>query len=247
MIRRPPRSTLFPYTTLFRSPSQESRTTSGLSMFERRRCNPDTTLWATTNCVGSNSRVEKKCTFFWAASFEKSACWNTSLSGYVRVEMWTVSPEDRRRAISSKAAVVLPGPVSPFTKRSRLFRRSNFSSSGGSRVSGEPPFSSFNIHAPDAIKRVDTRPRLYHRAVLICVPMCSRSKRQLENHARRAEAPRQTPVRPSGAPSDQLESALASHLQIRNRNVEDVSYVYVCHRIARSGHKRPRGHSDPLA
>src|SRR3989442_3918274 len=63
MIRRPPRSTLFPYTTLFRSPSQESRTISGLSMFERRRCNPDTTLCPTTNCVGSNSRVEKKCTF----------------------------------------------------------------------------------------------------------------------------------------------------------------------------------------
>src|SRR2546430_4654911 len=29
MIRRPPRSTLFPYTTLFRSPSRRSRTSAG--------------------------------------------------------------------------------------------------------------------------------------------------------------------------------------------------------------------------
>src|SRR5256885_10004704 len=30
MIRRPPRSTLFPYTTLFRSPGEKSSTTVGL-------------------------------------------------------------------------------------------------------------------------------------------------------------------------------------------------------------------------
>src|SRR3712207_8075103 len=30
MIRRPPRSTLFPYTTLFRSPDRESRTREGV-------------------------------------------------------------------------------------------------------------------------------------------------------------------------------------------------------------------------
>src|SRR3712207_8564032 len=38
MIRRPPRSTLFPYTTLFRSEGQEAFTEKGLSV---KRVNPD--------------------------------------------------------------------------------------------------------------------------------------------------------------------------------------------------------------
>src|SRR5258708_25293873 len=39
MIRRPPRSTLFPYTTLFRSPTQSPITTSiGSSARSFRRC-----------------------------------------------------------------------------------------------------------------------------------------------------------------------------------------------------------------
>src|SRR5687768_18265826 len=49
MIRRPPRSTLFPYTTLFRSPTNVSRSAepSGLEVITRRRRrrsngNPDT-------------------------------------------------------------------------------------------------------------------------------------------------------------------------------------------------------------
>src|SRR2546427_92030 len=46
--------------------------------------------------------------FFWAASFENRACWNTSLSGYDRVERWTVTPDGLRRAISSSAAVGAP-------------------------------------------------------------------------------------------------------------------------------------------
>src|SRR5438034_8842686 len=33
MIRRPPRSTLFPYTTLFRSPAQANQTTTRLGVF----------------------------------------------------------------------------------------------------------------------------------------------------------------------------------------------------------------------
>src|SRR2546425_8667581 len=35
MIRRPPRSTLFPYTTLFRSPATEGNTVLDASFFER--------------------------------------------------------------------------------------------------------------------------------------------------------------------------------------------------------------------
>src|SRR3712207_6881658 len=38
MIRRPPRSTLFPYTTLFRSVSTEERRTVMPSYLRRRRC-----------------------------------------------------------------------------------------------------------------------------------------------------------------------------------------------------------------
>jgi len=55
-------------------PSQESNTTSGLSIDDRSRRRPETTLFPTTNWVGSNSSVEKKWMFFWAASFEKRAC-----------------------------------------------------------------------------------------------------------------------------------------------------------------------------
>ena len=98
-------------------------------------------LWATRNWVGSNSRLLKKWTFFFPASFENRACWYTSLSGYVRVDRWTVSPADWSRAISSSAAVVFPVPVSPFTRRSRLSRDSSFSSSGGRGISDVPPFS----------------------------------------------------------------------------------------------------------
>src|SRR5437870_9683326 len=36
MLRRPPRSTLFPYTTLFRSAQQEKDTNSGLNSFNDR-------------------------------------------------------------------------------------------------------------------------------------------------------------------------------------------------------------------
>src|SRR5207237_2669004 len=38
MIRRPPRSTLFPYTTLFRSPFSISSSTIALSAATERRC-----------------------------------------------------------------------------------------------------------------------------------------------------------------------------------------------------------------
>src|SRR2546426_5089179 len=110
--------------------------------------------------------------FFWAASFEKRACWNTSLSGYVRVEMWTVSPDDRRRDMSSKAAVVFPVPVSPFNRRSRVFRSSNFCNSGGKGISGDAPRSSFNIRSPNW-REEETWAAIYHRCVLRCVLLCS--------------------------------------------------------------------------
>src|SRR5260221_5930194 len=40
MIRRPPRSTLFPYTTLFRSPRPQSDRPSALSPARAPRCEP---------------------------------------------------------------------------------------------------------------------------------------------------------------------------------------------------------------
>src|SRR3989442_2922892 len=41
MIRRPPRSTLFPYTTLFRSLLEATRTTCGGAALECRDCGQD--------------------------------------------------------------------------------------------------------------------------------------------------------------------------------------------------------------
>src|ERR1039458_10729458 len=41
MIRRPPRSTLFPYTTLFRSPHAATRSVRGSRCRLRRRPHPD--------------------------------------------------------------------------------------------------------------------------------------------------------------------------------------------------------------
>src|SRR2546429_3803553 len=40
MIRRPPRSTLFPYTTLFRSLSRDRRRRGGRRGFEEEGCSP---------------------------------------------------------------------------------------------------------------------------------------------------------------------------------------------------------------
>src|SRR5712691_7346634 len=139
--------------------------------------------------------------------------------------MWTVSPDDRRRAISSRAAVVFPVPVSPFTKRRRLFRSSNFCNSGGKGISGDAPRSSFNIRSPNSrgegyLGRDISPP---------CAPTCSsvftegdpvRLIDTLENRVQessvarhlRSEAPWHTPVRPSSAPSDRLRPCLFHHL-----------------------------------
>src|SRR6266568_4249271 len=155
-------------------PSHESRTTSGDSMLDRSRWRPETTLCATTNWLGSNSRVVKKWTFGRAASFEKRACWNTSLSGYDRVEMWTVSPSPWRRAISSSAAVVLPIPVSPLTSTSRLSRlRSNSSSLGsGMSTSGSKP-NRIIVEPLPSWNRAGQRPEAYLHSVVGCVLPCS--------------------------------------------------------------------------
>src|SRR2546425_8153422 len=45
MIRRPPRSTLFPYTTLFRSPSSSPEACPGLPPCERPTGASTTTTW----------------------------------------------------------------------------------------------------------------------------------------------------------------------------------------------------------
>src|SRR2546426_5473783 len=44
MIRRPPRSTLFPYTTLFRSNEPWARRAVGVLINELAQCRPDTAL-----------------------------------------------------------------------------------------------------------------------------------------------------------------------------------------------------------
>jgi len=101
------------------------------------------TLCPTTNWVGSNSKVEKNWTFGSATSFENSECWNDSFSGYVRVEMWTASPSEWSKAISSRAKFVFPVPASPLTRRIYPFRRRTASSSGGTdrRLAGDSLFS----------------------------------------------------------------------------------------------------------
>src|SRR2546426_4854784 len=86
--------------------------------------------------------------------------------------MWTVSPDDRRRDMSSKAAVVFPVPVSPFTRRSRVFRSSNFCNSGGKGISGDARRSSFNIRPPNW-REEETWAAIYHGCVLRCVLLCS--------------------------------------------------------------------------
>src|SRR2546426_5062418 len=185
--------------------------------------------------------------FFWAASFEKRACWNTSLSGYVRVEMWTVSPDDRRRDMSSKAAVVFPVPVSPFTRRSRVFRSSNFCNSGGKGISGDAPRSSFNIRSPNwrEVGKLGgdiSPPR---------APMCSsvfternpghlaecwrpeRRKSSQICEILRCEAPWHTPDRPFGAPSDRQRPPLLLHLQRREGRPRACTLCVRCHRSTR--------------
>src|SRR2546428_5174724 len=55
MIRRPPRSTLFPYTTLFRSPRPSSATGMRMS----GACRSSTHSLPTQACVGSECRSEE--------------------------------------------------------------------------------------------------------------------------------------------------------------------------------------------
>src|SRR5437588_8558604 len=58
MIRRPPRSTLFPYTTLFRSPDDRGRLGRGLLPVARARCPPSPSPGRWT-CMSARSRSEE--------------------------------------------------------------------------------------------------------------------------------------------------------------------------------------------
>src|SRR5688572_30887459 len=70
MIRRPPRSTLFPYTTLFRSRSEEGLATDARSaILDRQKSDGDIVRHVPTDCrpfesVGSNiyQRSDRKST-----------------------------------------------------------------------------------------------------------------------------------------------------------------------------------------
>src|SRR5260370_4813866 len=62
MIRRPPRSTLFPYTTLFRSRSRRSTTTPECAKRHAaawRTRSPDESRGATNRCSAGASRSEE--------------------------------------------------------------------------------------------------------------------------------------------------------------------------------------------
>src|SRR3712207_7753632 len=65
MIRRPPRSTLFPYTTLFRSRGGVGHGLAGLPTLERRpavteRCGP--TLAGDAACLAQGAEKDRKST-----------------------------------------------------------------------------------------------------------------------------------------------------------------------------------------
>src|SRR2546425_438531 len=191
--------------------------------------------------------------FFWAASFENRACWNTSLSGYDRVEMWTVSPDVRRRAISSSAAVVLPVPVSPFTRSRRLFRSSNFCNSGGKGRSEPTPRSSFNIRSPELrdVRKLGLR---YITAAWSNVFYCvhrrryepadqkadSRGEKSMKakgtSEARRRGTRRLARRRPIG-PTPTLSVA---HLQSEERRSGGCTLCVLCHRTARTALQAPQ-------
>src|SRR2546426_6062775 len=64
MIRRPPRSTLFPYTTLFRSGKEEREgrlVTSSVSLLQRAR-NHNTTSYNSDVAVPARGRGDRKST-----------------------------------------------------------------------------------------------------------------------------------------------------------------------------------------
>src|SRR2546430_9111516 len=59
MIRRPPRSTLFPYTTLFRSHASAPPTTSTLPWFFPRPLPRQSRRWLARRAVGPPARSEE--------------------------------------------------------------------------------------------------------------------------------------------------------------------------------------------
>src|SRR5256885_6615347 len=70
MIRRPPRSTLFPYTTLFRSPGEDHRVIfrevhgRGEQLVDRHRRTGEVGVWLGTAAVGGrgHDRQDRKST-----------------------------------------------------------------------------------------------------------------------------------------------------------------------------------------
>src|SRR3712207_8281521 len=58
MIRRPPRSTLFPYTTLFRSPFARAKVVAGLQSAAKARPVPDEALEQLAADVEEEMRLE---------------------------------------------------------------------------------------------------------------------------------------------------------------------------------------------
>src|SRR6266849_1444899 len=109
MIRRPPRSTLFPYTTLFRSPRRHAPAPCRCPERSLRRCAAPARPRSEEHTSELQSRVERVCRLLLE---KKKVCRRASLPGRGR--------KHRRRtatATESKTAphFLLPGPRAPRT------------------------------------------------------------------------------------------------------------------------------------
>src|SRR5256885_11660707 len=71
MIRRPPRSTLFPYTTLFRSPCRPSRSPRPSTFLPRPRCRAGTGARAGPRSEEHTSELQSPCNLVCRLLLEK--------------------------------------------------------------------------------------------------------------------------------------------------------------------------------
>src|SRR5258708_9999371 len=75
MIRRPPRSTLFPYTTLFRSVCLRRWRTANPILITRKNWASSTTFWLTYN--QSNNKIPRNISHFVISSKSGKCFWES--------------------------------------------------------------------------------------------------------------------------------------------------------------------------
>src|SRR5256885_7572482 len=97
MIRRPPRSTLFPYTTLFRSHSFSVETTDGSSVSK-----PDTWSWVvdTTRSEEHTSELQSPCNLVCRLLLEKKKTQTTRRRSGSRPTSFTAPPQPSHHALA---------------------------------------------------------------------------------------------------------------------------------------------------